>query len=513
MNDRLICAIAIGFVVGAPVLASAETYYVAPKGNDRGNGSEKSPWQTPAHAVKQLRPGDTLIVRPGRYESFTVHLQNSGTKEARVSIIGQKGAIIDRARGKARDMINIEHASYITIEGFEVTNASRAGIRAVECQHVHVRGNHAHDNGRWGIFTGFCDDLVIENNITSGSKREHGIYVSNSAKRPIIRGNRIFGNAGSGIHTNGDVNMGRDGMTVNALIEGNIIYDNGIRGGAGSNNDGMRDSIIRNNIFYDNLSNGITLYRIDGRKPSTGNRVVNNTIVMPEKTRWCIHIVDGSTGNVVKNNICVNKHSYRGGIEISADSLDGFVSDNNLIDARFTLNGGNSVLDLDQWRRQTGQDKTSVAITAENLNDLFVAPDRGDFRLLPGSIAIDRGDPAAAPDRDNAGHRRPVGAAPDIGALEYCQGSSGPLACRRIGAKGAGQIGAKAAATIGAGSDDTRRVAGGSSHKGEPPTLSPVARPKAAGGSGCCKGQVNNRAPGWATICALIVLLTLHRRR
>ena len=39
----------------------------------------------------------------------------------------------------SRDNINLEGASYVDIEGFEITSAWRAGIRAVECQHAITR--------------------------------------------------------------------------------------------------------------------------------------------------------------------------------------------------------------------------------------------------------------------------------------------------------------------------------------------------------------------------------------
>ena len=50
---------------------------------------------------------------------------------------------------------------------------------------------------------------MIENNETSGSAIEHGIYVSNSGDRPIIRNNLSWGNDRNGIHVNGDAEQGR----------------------------------------------------------------------------------------------------------------------------------------------------------------------------------------------------------------------------------------------------------------------------------------------------------------
>src|SRR5438445_3752148 len=171
-------------------------------------------------------------------------------------------------------------AGYVVIEVFTVTGVPRAGIRAVLNHHVVIRGNIGDSNGRWGILTGFSDHLLIENNVMSRSQAEHGIYVGNSGDRPVIRGNVVWGNHASGIHMNGDVSQGGDGIISGALVEGNIIYDNGLGGGSGINCDGVQNSIIRNNIIYNEHASGISLYQIDGGGSSTGNLVVNNTVLV-----------------------------------------------------------------------------------------------------------------------------------------------------------------------------------------------------------------------------------------
>jgi parallel beta-helix repeat protein len=74
--------------------------------------------------------------------------------------------------------------------------------------HVTIRNNTASNWGRWGILTGFVDDVLIERNTMSGSVLEHGIYVSNSGDRPIVRYNHIFNNRANGIHLNGDIDTG-----------------------------------------------------------------------------------------------------------------------------------------------------------------------------------------------------------------------------------------------------------------------------------------------------------------
>ncbi len=48
-------------------------------------------------------------------------------------------------------------------------------------------------------------------------------------------------------------------------------------------------------------------------------------------------------------NILLTLHTFRGAIAISTDSLPGFVSDANAVTPRFTLDGGDSVLNLAGW--------------------------------------------------------------------------------------------------------------------------------------------------------------------
>ena len=77
--------------------------------------------------------------------------------------------------GRTPDGINLEGADYVTIEGFTVVGMPRAGIRSVLNHHVTIRNNVGDHNGRWGIFTGFSDDLLIENNVTHplGGRARH----------------------------------------------------------------------------------------------------------------------------------------------------------------------------------------------------------------------------------------------------------------------------------------------------------------------------------------------------
>ena len=415
MSSRRTAAVLCLLASASPALAGV--FYVAPppSGNDANPGNQSRPWATLQHAADRAAAGDTVLVRAGGYAG--AYLTRSGTAARPIVFQAFPGEEprITADNGRTPDGFNLEGASHIVIDGFRVDGRTRAGIRAVLCEGVTIRNNRCDGNGRWGIFTGFCDDLLIEGNRTSNSVDEHGIYLSNSGDRPVIRGNRIWGNHANGIHLNGDRSQGGDGVISQALIEANVIWDNGRGGGSGINMDGVRDSIIRNNLIYDTHASGISLYRIDGGAPSTGNKVLNNTVIVASDGRWALNIQNGSSNNLVRNNILYSEHSSRGAVSISRSSLPGFSSDFNALEGRFTLDDGASVLDAGRWRAETGQDRRSVL---SNPAALFVNAARDDYHLPAGSPAVDRGEARAEVRRDLEGRRRPQGSAYDIGAYE-----------------------------------------------------------------------------------------------
>ena len=78
------------------------------------------------HAANAVQPGDTVIVEPGTYKGF--ELTTSGTAAAPIVFKAQPGVVINQANGVTQDGINLEGASYITIDGFTVTGTGRAAF-------------------------------------------------------------------------------------------------------------------------------------------------------------------------------------------------------------------------------------------------------------------------------------------------------------------------------------------------------------------------------------------------
>jgi parallel beta-helix repeat protein len=397
----------------APCVRAAD-YWVGPKGRDASvQNSRTRPWASLQYAADRVRPGDTVHVLDGDYAGFD--LRRGGTPEALVGFKAQgKKARIVRRNARTPDGINVEGAGHVVIDGFIINEMPRAGVRGANSPHLTIRGIRADHNGVWGIFTAFCDDATITGNQTSNSVKEHGIYVSNSGDRPLIRGNVSWGNRRCGIHMNGDLSQGGDGIISNALVENNVIFENGKGGGSGINCDGVQGSKFQNNLLYDNSASGISLYRDCGADGSKRNSVINNTIIQPADGRWAINIKDKSTNNLVVNNILFHKGS-KGSVNISADSLSGFESDFNIVVDRLSPDDGSSFIGLTEWQSATGMDRHSRVAKIE---DVFANPVSSDYHLRAGSPATDSADPAMAPRTDLEGKARPIGPRPDIGAHE-----------------------------------------------------------------------------------------------
>jgi parallel beta-helix repeat protein len=408
----------LAIIFSASYNSYSTTYYVSNSGNNSNNGlTPQTAFATLQYAADVISAGDSVLVLEGNYVGFDI--RTNGTQNFPIVFKNyESNVVIDERNSTTPDGINIENADWIIIDGFEVRDQPRAGIRIVLSDFVMIKNNYCHNNYRWGIFTGFTDDITIEHNTCSYSQDEHGIYVSNSSDRPIIRNNHSFNNNGCGIHMNGDISMGGDGIISNAVVEGNILHDNGLGGGSAINMDGVQDSKIFNNLIYNNHATGIAMYRIDGGDASKNNKVYNNTIIQPSDGRWNIIAVDGSTGNTIYNNILINHHSFRGSIAIDAASSTGFVSDYNTLVNRLSNDDGNSNMTLNQWQ-SLGYDLHSIIADPEN--QIFVDYLNGNYHLLQNAQAVDTGTnlvlPTVFEDLDNIS--RPQGSGFDIGAYEY----------------------------------------------------------------------------------------------
>lgn len=319
------------------------------RGADANAGTAAAPVRTLQRAAQLAQPGDTVLVRPGIYAGFKT--VRGGRKGEPITFQAQGEVIVNSCEPAAQDHIVVRATDWVTVAGFTVRDAPRAGITVLDASHCVISNNVVGPNKMWGIFTGFAPQVEIVGNRVFGSEVQHGIYVSNSRvadDRPVLRGNECYANAASGIQLNGDCNMGGDGVIQGALIEGNILHDNDSKPFSLIS---IADSVIQNNLLFNNGrksgAGGIHLTdELGCGKGSRNNLVVNNTIVEPRIA--AMRFTDNATGNVVFNNLIVGR-----GI-------------------------------VDEVGRNQVDSESNVVVPAAT--SLFVNAAKGDYRLQPGAV-------------------------------------------------------------------------------------------------------------------------------
>lgn len=367
-------------------------------------------------AVSAAQPGDTVLVDNGNYVGFVA--SRSGTPAARITIraVGSN-VVIDRSNPDGNG-ISITNVSYVTVEGFTVVNATSRGIAARGATaDAPMRGLEVFDNTVQGaasdnIYLSQVADSLIEGNSSSGSRAEHGMYLTNAGSDgTTLRGNRLFNNAKDGLHMNGDARYGGDGVHKNVVIDGNVIYGNAVNA---MDLDGVQDTTIQNNLIYDNGRNGVRVFQIDASAGPRNLRIINNTIAIRSGGGWAIKLTEDLGGHTIYNNILLAE----GGAGSIAVGNTNFVSDNNATVDRFSIDGDNTTMSLQAWKA-LGRDAASFNSSAAAL---FVSAAQSDYRPKTGAPLINAGrttyNSVAAPVKDIMGAARPTGGGVELGAYE-----------------------------------------------------------------------------------------------
>lgn len=448
MMLRCLCAVVLVCLCLCQA-ASAGTYWVAQGGSDGNRGTDSAPWATLQHAVDSVSPGDTIIVRDGTYAGCLVGRGGKPGSPVVLKAENKWGAVIRGfgAKKLRNSLVGIndygfyDHDTvigYVTVDGFEIdAEDADNGIRTSHAEHVTIANCKVHDSTWVCINPGHSDYILLEGNVTFGSRKSHGMYMANTSAHGVVRGNTSYSNAKSGLHMNGDLSCGGAGVMTGWLVEKNVIFDN--HAGGAINCDGVSDSVFRNNLLYDNHATGMTFYAIDATEGSSRNLVANNTIVMASDGRWPILMprmkrlppmgskaVDelpplarkreilSPTANRFYNNIIYHPLPDYGSILVYAGDVRGFLSDYNITNGRYSVDGGETLIDIDKWR-SFGHGKHSITADPK---DIFVAPGANDYHLKKGSPAIDAGTALKKVTEGLEGTPRPQGGGCDIGCYE-----------------------------------------------------------------------------------------------
>jgi hypothetical protein len=235
-------------------------------------------------ALKNARPGDTILVQTGTYRDDVVASPH-GTAAAPITLKPAPGAhpvvaggfkLIDAEHVRVTDMTfdgtgnpagfgtSIWNGHDITYARNEITGygAWAQGVLVKEqSTGVRIIGNHIHDMGgreRYdhGIYCESASGTVIEDNTIADIPTGYGIQLFGDCDDTRIVGNTIAGNAMSGITIGGN---GSRGTSDRTLIARNVIANHTTAawseyGFAVTQYKAGRGNVVRDNVFWRNES-------------------------------------------------------------------------------------------------------------------------------------------------------------------------------------------------------------------------------------------------------------------
>ena len=481
MNIRkmIILTIVIGFIslfasCAADTNGEVGEWYVNQQGGRDSNSGKSLKLAVRSIEVvlgnEALKPGDTIFI-VGEYRNNSYGDGDIWKKENTIKINdlhGRSDAYITLKaydsnsvlRGDGSSIIRITNSSYLKIEGFNVygevenislktaleeqflykdadgnikrrvakglsnseiaklklpkltnidrpSNTDTKGIYISSSEHISIINNHIHHMPGTGLRAAKSDYIdMIENEINDCSRRSysgtHALVIHSSKsidnndgyKIRILR-NRVHHNyneiyswspkktfitphidegKGISLQKNSQENGWRHGRI---LVANNLAYWNGFSGF--HNNQGERIDFINNTAYYNSYTGSIT-----NKGNASGKNIGISTA--------------GGRDIKIVNNIIVSDKRLTGFAISLADTKDLFISDNLLF--------GKEDPDLEAIQKNT-------ILAAPK----FVDAAGYNFRLRPGSPAIDKANAKFAPKPDYFGNDRDN--KPDIGAIEF----------------------------------------------------------------------------------------------
>jgi hypothetical protein len=216
---------------GTNANCSGTAYYVSNSGSDSNNGvSTNSPWKTVAHVVAfepSLRAGDCVLFQRGGVWSEELKISNVHGTQTNPITFGNYGTgnlpVIDGGSTRPYGIVGASASgqaanSYVTIDGFEVRNATSGGIifSYLVQPGITNQNNYVHNNG-YGAYPGACSGCFgvdsgsygynsgiafvaypngaygakILNNVVKLEGGHNAVVVDQDSGSPVVQGNKV----------------------------------------------------------------------------------------------------------------------------------------------------------------------------------------------------------------------------------------------------------------------------------------------------------------------------------
>lgn len=438
----LVPALCCALAAATPGLAAE--FHVDPAAGAPGNdGSASAPWSTLERAVADgkfgavVRAGDTVWLHAGYHGDVVL---GGGAYSPPIRIAAASGAAprvrrlsFTNTRGWLVTGLDVSpsHAATYAKVSMLAVDAASSDIEVSDCRvesladasswtatdwintassGADVRGarvtlrRNLFRNVRFGISVTGADALVDSNQVVNFSADglrglgDRGVFQYN-----LVKNIYVDDAAGDANHDDGfqSWSVGTGGVgtgeVAGVVLRGNLFLstDDPTRPlqatmqGIGCFDGYFKDWVVENNVVITDHWHGISLYGM------RGGRIVNNTVI------------DVNTVSPGPPWIMVTAHKD------GTPSSDVVVRNNLATD--FNVSGTNVLSDH------------NTELTAAMLAQYFVAPATFDLHLVPGAPAVNAGSADLAPPLDRDRIPRPQGAAVDLGAYEWHDGSATPV--------------------------------------------------------------------------------------
>ncbi|MFM7736768.1 MAG: right-handed parallel beta-helix repeat-containing protein [Alphaproteobacteria bacterium] len=443
-------AVALASLVSAPLRGRAEaaTWWVALDGDDSNPGTQAQPWRTLDKASATAAPGDVVNVGDGTWAE-RLRIWQGGSSSAPITWRAAPGAkpVLDGSTlggGRYGSMVSISGASNLVIDGLTVRNSEGFGVSAIgDCQNLklvnleidHCAGAGAlwiegsvspsyseiqrckiHDNPGGGITlwqgSGYyvIEDNEIWNN--AGANNFDGIQVGSQVDgfhHVAVRRNLVYDNA-TGDPGADNIDMGGHGPVDHLLMEANVSREGEVQM-HGTDPDGSVPTAL---VMRFNTVVGKGIVEYDHPNPSI---IYSNTVVDTYNALllYSDDVIGGNGtdfgGLESRNNLFVGATNYTlilaGPAGFKIDTRYGSIRyDGNLYQFGTSKGilwssgvysaqlpdpaGAQAFADYQAANPPDLQDVHGRRTTAP-ATSIFVDPAAGNYRLAPGSPAIDGG--------------------------------------------------------------------------------------------------------------------------
>jgi hypothetical protein len=437
MTKSIVFSLAVVLAASMSTLSfTGNTYYVGKKGNDYHSCLQaidpSTPKLTIMAGISCLAGGDTLIIKSGTYNEIIniTDSRRNGTSWAdatRIVSETPRDAIITPPAGfflaaivvhGDNDVSTPDDPEYIEFDGLVLQgpNIDKQGGGGLHidrgAKHIRFKNGVVKDfrgdintvscfgavpdpiTGKDLYFPANCEIIDSEfiNNLSSNNAAGTGggsqcFYISGGSF--IARGNKVTRCWGVAFRVER-----ADDPAIKTIIENNVLWDN--------DNIAIQvqtpGAIIKNNVVYSSAIHEWAGIRTLGDDIS----VLNNTVYGNRNGG----IMIGTNFRAVKNNRVLNNIAVGNGAPFSD----------------LALYGSGHMVDYNIIQKPIYNQASSVTVGPNNkmgIDPKFVHIRDRNFRLQPGSPAIDTGVSLSEVPTDFIGTSRSMGAAYDIGAFEF----------------------------------------------------------------------------------------------